>query len=103
MQTRSRPCIHASAYLPWRPALAPSKSNSSKRSHPNFLRTAHPWVARADVRRFDHTPGRVAVIEDALAFWLGAPAPKAYRRHPARRSRDAGRLVDAVIDAANRL
>jgi hypothetical protein len=43
------------------------------------------------------------VIEDALAFWHGAPPPDAYRRHPARRLRDAGRFVDAVIDAANRL
>jgi hypothetical protein len=29
--------------------------------------------------------------------------PQAYRRHPARRLRDAGRFVDAIIDAANRL
>ena len=43
------------------------------------------------------------VIEDALAFWHRAPAPPAYRRHPARRNHDTGRLVDAVIDAANRL
>jgi hypothetical protein len=43
------------------------------------------------------------VIEDALAFWHGAPVPQAYRRHPLRRLRDAGRFVDSVIDAANRL
>jgi hypothetical protein len=43
------------------------------------------------------------LIEDALAFWRQAPAPTAYRRQPARRNRDAGQFVDAVIDAANRL
>ncbi len=43
------------------------------------------------------------VIQDALAFWHGAPATEAYRRHPARRLRDAGRFVDAIIDAASRL
>jgi hypothetical protein len=43
------------------------------------------------------------VIEEALAFWDGAPGPRAYRSHPARRLRDAGRFVDIVIDAASQL
>ena len=43
------------------------------------------------------------VISDALGFWHGAPAPPPYRRHPARRNRDAGRFVDVVIEAAHRL
>jgi Domain of unknown function (DUF4111) len=41
------------------------------------------------------------LIEDALAYWRGAPAPKLYRRHPTRRQRDAAEFVAAVIEAAN--
>jgi Domain of unknown function (DUF4111) len=43
------------------------------------------------------------VISDALGFWREEPAPEPYRRHPARRNRDAGRFVEAVIEAAHRL
>jgi hypothetical protein len=40
------------------------------------------------------------VLEDALAFWRGEPAPAAYRRHPARRARAAAEFVAHVIDAS---
>ena len=48
-------------------------------------------------------PSTPPVISDALGFWRGEPSPEPYRRHPARRNRDAGRFVDAVIEAAHRL
>jgi hypothetical protein len=41
------------------------------------------------------------LIEDALAYYDGAPARSPYRRHPALRLRDAGAFVSRVIDAAN--
>jgi aminoglycoside adenylyltransferase-like protein len=41
-----------------------------------------------------------AVIEDALAFWRGAPPPRdRFRRHPTRRTRGAADFVAHVIDA----
>jgi hypothetical protein len=43
------------------------------------------------------------LIEDALAFWRGHPAPRIYRQRPIRRQRDASLFVAAVIDAANEL
>jgi hypothetical protein len=43
------------------------------------------------------------LLEDAVAFWRGKPAPAAYRLHPARRRRDAADFVDAVIQSANHL
>ncbi len=43
-----------------------------------------------------------ALIEDALAFWRGEPAPEPYRRRPSRRNRDAAAFVCSVIEAANR-
>jgi hypothetical protein len=43
------------------------------------------------------------LIEDALAFWRGQPAPSAYRRHPARRRQDVAEFVDVVVDSANRM
>ena len=43
-----------------------------------------------------------ALIEDALAFWRGEPAPGPYRRRPSRRNRDAAAFVGSVIEAANR-
>jgi hypothetical protein len=43
------------------------------------------------------------LIEDALAFWRGAPSRRPYRHHPGRRHRDAGAFVATVIDAASHL
>lgn len=43
------------------------------------------------------------VIEDALAYWRGAPPGSRYQRHPARRRRDAAEFVSVVIDAGNGL
>jgi hypothetical protein len=43
------------------------------------------------------------LIEDALAYWRGNPPSEQYRRHPARRRRDAAEFVVCVIDAANQL
>ncbi len=42
------------------------------------------------------------LIEDALGYWRGAPARRPYRRHPARRQRDAAEFVACVIEDANR-
>jgi len=41
------------------------------------------------------------LIEDTLAYWRGAPAPRPYRHHPTRRHRDAAKFVASVIEAAN--
>lgn len=43
------------------------------------------------------------LIEDALAFWRGAPSVSSYRYRPLRHRRDASEFVAAVIDSANRL
>jgi pyrroloquinoline quinone (PQQ) biosynthesis protein C len=42
------------------------------------------------------------LINDALCYWRGAPAARPYRRHPARRHRDAAEFVASVIHAAVR-
>ncbi|HSO97867.1 MAG TPA: aminoglycoside adenylyltransferase domain-containing protein [Solirubrobacteraceae bacterium] len=42
------------------------------------------------------------LIEDALAFWRGAPPSVQYRR-PSGRRRDASAFVGYVMEAANRL
>lgn len=44
-----------------------------------------------------------ALIEDALAYWHGAPSLRPYRRRPARRRHDAAEFVTHVIDAGNAL
>lgn len=44
-----------------------------------------------------------ALIEDALAFWRGCPAPRTYRHQQTRRRRDAAEFVTTVINAANQL
>ena len=41
------------------------------------------------------------LIEDALAYYGGAPTPPPYRRDPARRIRDAAAFVSRVIEAGN--
>jgi Domain of unknown function (DUF4111) len=43
------------------------------------------------------------LVADALAYWRGAPPPRPYRRHLARRRHDAAEFVASVIDAANAL
>jgi Aminoglycoside adenylyltransferase, C-terminal domain len=43
-------------------------------------------------------PGWRPIVEDALAFWRGRPAPPAYRGRPARRARAAAGFVTHVID-----
>ncbi len=43
------------------------------------------------------------LIEDALAYRSGEPAPGPYRRHPTRRRADAADFVAHVIDAGNAL
>jgi len=41
------------------------------------------------------------LIADALGYWRGARARGPYRRHPARRQRDAAEFVACVIEDAN--
>lgn len=43
------------------------------------------------------------LIEEALAFWRGAPASPPYRRHPELRRRAVAAFVAHVIESANRL
>jgi hypothetical protein len=58
-------------------------------------------AARYALETFD--PRWHPVIKEALAFRRDEPTTEPYRRQPARRNRDAGRFVDAVIDAAHHL
>jgi predicted nucleotidyltransferase len=44
-----------------------------------------------------------ALIEDALAYWRGAPSLRPYRGHAAGRRHDAAEFVALVIDAGNAL
>ena len=44
-----------------------------------------------------------ALIEDALAYWRGAPSLRPYRGHAAGRRHDAAEFVAHVIDAGNAL
>lgn len=48
-------------------------------------------------------PGWRPLIEEALAFWRGAPAVAPYRRRPDLRRRATAEFVAHVIDSANRL